>query len=140
MSFENLVVNAGPVAPVAPPIDSTPVVATPANNGVTIIDSKHASIIDSLGRLIKVQRLSAVQKMRLHRFCGAENDRFVGYATLASSVTEFEGQPMAPPLSILAIEAIVARLDDEGITAVAKALTAITPGMGVDAEAAQNLS
>jgi hypothetical protein len=120
---------------------AAPQLAAPAKdaNGVTLIDAKSATVVDATGRLIKVQRLSALQKMRLARFCGAENDRFVGYATLASSVIEFDGQPTPAPSTILQIEAMVSRLDDDGLAAVGKALMAVTPGMGLDTEAAENL-
>jgi hypothetical protein len=128
-------------APAAAAIPATtlpaPTVAAPGD--VRIIDEKTAEIRDAQGRMIKVERLSAVKKMRLARFCGAENDRFVGYATLASSVIAFEGQPRGAPISILEIEALVTRLDNDGLEAIGKALVAITPGMGVDQEVVENL-
>jgi hypothetical protein len=140
-TLSNLTIGGAPVAAAAAPADAlpAPIVAAPVSNGVTVLDAKSATVVDALGRAIKVQRLSALQKMRLARFCGAENDRFVGYATLASSVIEIEGQPAPPPSTILQIEAMVSRLDDEGLAAVGRALMAVTPGMGIDQEAAENL-
>jgi len=119
----------------AEPVALAQAIAAPAANGVTMIDDRNASVRDAGGRLIKVRRLSA-------RATGADNsnERYVGYATLASSVTEIDGLPVHFPFNTTQLEALVQRLDDEGLAAAARALIAVTPGMGDDsADAVRNL-
>jgi len=116
--------------------------APPASHKVSVIDDKTATIVDSAGRTIKVRRISALQRMRLFRLVGAAdstNMQVVAYAVLAASVVELDGVPNAFPTSGLAIEAMVDRLDDHGLDAVAGALKAITPDDKEVAAAAQNL-
>ena len=70
--------------------------------------------------------------MRILRIVGAEgsdNNRYVGYATLAAAVREIDGVPVAFPFSLVALEATVTRLDEEGLAAVGKALMALTPAL-----------
>lgn len=126
---------AAAAAPVAPALLPAAVAAKP-NDGVTIIDDKTAVVVDSAGHSLKVRRPSAIEKMRILRIVGAEgsdNNRYVGYATLAAAVREIDGVPVAFPFSLVALEATVTRLDEEGLAAVGKALMALTPALDTEA-------
>ena len=85
---------------------------------------------DSLGRTLALRRLTALDKLRLFKAAGpvlAQNPLWLGMATLASAVTEIDAIPVPPPTNEAQIEALVARLGDEGITAIASALTPQAP-------------
>ncbi len=80
---------------------------------------------DGSGREIALRRLGALDKLRLFKAAGpalAQNAPYLGMAMLAASVTAIEGVPVPYPTNEAQIEAIVARLGDEGIAAVAAAL------------------
>lgn len=81
--------------------------------------------VDAEGRHIILRRLTALDKLRLFEAAGAElsrNDRWLGMAALAASVTEIDAVPYPVPASKQAIEAMIRRLGDGGIAAVAGAL------------------
>ena len=64
--------------------------------------------------------------LRLFEAAGAElarNDRWLGLAVLAASVSAIDGVPVPLPATKAAIEAAVARLDEAGLAAVAAALS-----------------
>lgn len=129
--------------PAATPAAPVPTPAAPATPGVTIIDARNATVRDDQGRLIKVKRLGAQARYRLFRALGAENVEnrlMIHYATLAGSVIEIDGAPIPFPNTELQVEALIQRLDDEGLEAVMSALVAMAPEMteGV-ADAAKNL-
>jgi hypothetical protein len=114
-----------------------------ANNGVTVVGERAASVVDSKGRTIKVKRLSSLDRMRLYTVAGAENaenSRYMGYAFLAASVTAIDDMDYAPPTGILQIEALVDKLDEPGMDAIARAVLALTSNEGSVARAARNLS
>ncbi len=80
---------------------------------------------DSLGRTLALRRLTSLDKLRLFKAAGpilAQNPLWLGMATLACAVTEIDTIPVPPPTNEAQIEALVARLGDEGISAVAQAL------------------
>jgi hypothetical protein len=107
-----------------------PVIAPTAASKVTIIDAKNASVIDSRGRLIKVKKLSALDRMRLFKAMGAvhaENRMAASYAATAAAVTELDGMMVPFPTSDIQLDALVGRLDEEGLEAVVMALVALTP-------------
>jgi len=86
-----------------------------------------ATVRDGLGRTLSLRRLTALDKLRLFKAAGpvlAQNPLWLGMATLACAVTEIDTIPVPPPANEAQIEAIVARLGDEGIAAIAAALTA----------------
>lgn len=81
-------------------------------------------VTDSLGRKLMVRRPGALEKLRLFKAIGGENSKneiYLGYATLAISVTSIDGQPMEPCKNEAHVEALVSELGDEGIEAVAAA-------------------
>lgn len=114
----------------------------PTGAGVQLFGTREASVVDSTGRIIKVIRRSALDRMRMFRAAGPENSdnrSWMIYATLASMVTEIGGIKYPMPSSVIQIEAMVQTLDDHGIEAVAAALNALAPPEKDVAAAAKNL-
>jgi hypothetical protein len=94
-----------------------------------VIKAANATVTvkDERGREITVRRLKTLDRMRLLEMVGAENslnDRYLGYATLAHCVVGIDGDPIPVCNSKVALEAVVQRLDDDGINAVASAVAA----------------
>lgn len=82
---------------------------------------------DVQGRVISLKHLGALDKLRLFEAAGAElarNDRWLGMAVLACSVTAIDAVPYPHPASKAAIENMVQRLGDSGIAAIGEALQA----------------
>jgi hypothetical protein len=78
-----------------------------------------------MGRRLVLRRLTALDKLRLFKAAGpalAQNQLWLGMAVLAASVSMIDDIPVPPPASEAQIEAMVARLGDDGIAAVAAAL------------------
>lgn len=84
------------------------------------------TVTDSEGRRIALRRLNALDKLRLFKAAGpvlAHNQPWLGMAVLAYSVVAIDDIPVPPPLNEQQLEAIVARLGDAGINAVAGAFS-----------------
>ncbi len=114
----------------------------PASRSVTVLDKRTANVVDSEGRVLKVRTLSAVQRMKLFGAAGPEKslvDRYMAYSIMAASVVEIDAQLIPFPRSAGEAEAIVNRLDDHGLTAVAQALAALRPEEEDVAAAAENM-
>ena len=76
------------------------------------------------GAKIAFRRLSVLDKLRLFKAAGpvlSQNEPWLGLAVLAYSVTSIDGVPVPAPCSEAQIEALVARLGEAGIGAVAGA-------------------
>ena len=100
------------------------------------------AVTDAKGRVLGLRRLSVLDRLRLFEAAGAElarNDRWLGLAVLAASVSAIDGVPVPLPGSKAAIEAAVARLDEAGLAAVAGAVSQ-APGLaqGLDRTLAGN--
>lgn len=83
------------------------------------------SLVDGEGRTISVRRLGALDKLRLFKAVGpqlAQNAPYLGMAMLAASVSAIDAVPIPWPTNEAQIEAIVSRLGDGGIAAIAAAL------------------
>jgi len=83
------------------------------------------SIQDSQGRKLELRRLTALDKLRLFKAAGphlAHNQPWLGMAVLACSVAAIDDVPVPMPGTETSIEALVARLGDDGIAAIAAAL------------------
>jgi len=81
---------------------------------------------DSGGRVFTVRRLGALDRLRLFKAIGAElaeNAPYLGMAMLAVSVSAIDSVPVPPPVTEAQLEALVQRLGDDGIAAVAECLT-----------------
>ncbi|MGH7152575.1 MAG: hypothetical protein ACREF3_01500 [Acetobacteraceae bacterium] len=84
------------------------------------------TVTDSEGRRITLRRLNALDKLRLFKAAGpvlAHNQPWLGMAVLAYSVVAIDDIPVPPPLNEQQIEAMVGRLGDAGINAVAGAFS-----------------
>lgn len=82
---------------------------------------------DAEGREFTVRRPDALDRLRLFKALGAElslNTPYLGMALLASAVTTIDGVPVPAPGTESQLEALVRRLGDTGIGAVADALDA----------------
>ncbi len=89
---------------------------------------------DADGRELVLRRLTALDRLRLFKAIGpvlSQNNLYLGMATLAASVTSVDSVPVPAPTTEGQIEALVARLGDVGIAAVAAAFSAeAVPVMG----------
>ncbi len=96
------------------------------------------AVTDGAGRLLSLRRLSALDKLRLFKAAGAtlaQNGPWMGIALLAASVAAIDEVPVPAPVTEAQIEALVARLGEEGLAAVADALAAPVPADEVAATA-----
>lgn len=83
------------------------------------------TVMDQAGRSIAVRRLNALDKLRLFKAAGpvlAQNHPWLGMALLAYSVVSIDAVPYPAPFNEQQIEAMISRLGDGGIAAVATAL------------------
>lgn len=97
------------------------------------------TVRDAQGRRIVLRRLGALDKLRLFEAAGpvlSGNDRWLGMAVLACSVTAIDDVPWPMPANKQGVEAMVQRLGDDGITAVSQALA--PADADADADAAGN--
>ena len=92
----------------------------------TILGTAPPTVTDSQGRRITLRRLNALDKLRLFKAAGpvlAQNQPWLGMAVLACSVAAIDDVPVPAPGTEAQIEAIIARLGDVGIEAIAAALS-----------------
>ena len=81
--------------------------------------------IDAAGRRLALRRLTALDKLRLYKAAGpalAQNAPWMGVALLAASVSAIDGVPVPAPASEVQVEALVGRLGEEGLAAIADAI------------------
>ncbi len=107
-----------------------------------IINSAGAPMVvrDADGRELVLRRLTALDRLRLFKAIGptlSQNNLYLGMATLAASVTAIDTIPVPAPASEGQLEALVARLGDVGIAAVALAFSA-EPQMTIGSAAQGN--
>ena len=104
---------------------------------VTIDDTPSEAIVkaanqtgtatDARGRVITFKPFNALERIKFFEAVGAENSRnqeYVGLAALAAVVRAIDGEAIPRPATKAQIEALVSRLDDDGLTAVARELQA----------------
>ena len=80
---------------------------------------------DREGRLLTLRRMGALDRLRLFKAIGpvlAQNPPYLGMAVLASSVTAIDNVPVPAPATEAQVEALISRLGDSGIAAVADGL------------------
>jgi len=83
------------------------------------------SITDTDGRRLDLRTLTALDKLRLFKAAGpalSRNEPWLGMALLACSVSAIDEVPVPMPADERGIEALVARLGDAGLAAIAAAL------------------
>ena len=89
--------------------------------------SQPSEVRDALGRRLMLRRLNALDRLRLFKAAGpvlSENAAYLGMAMLAVSVSAMDDVPIPAPNSEAQIEALIARLGDEGLDAAASAYPA----------------
>ena len=82
-------------------------------------------VSDREGRLLTLRRMGALDRLRLFKAIGpvlAQNPPYLGMAMLASSVTAIDDVPVPAPATEAQIEALISRVGDSGIAAVADGL------------------
>ena len=79
-------------------------------------------VTDSRGRVLSVRRTTKLEIRRLTRACGpaADTDRWFGEVAIAAQVRAIDGVPVMIPTNADQADQMVAKLDDDGITAVAE--------------------
>lgn len=98
------------------------------------------SVTDAEGHRLDLRTMTALDKLRLFKAAGpmlSRNEPWLGMALLACSVSAIDDVPVPMPADERGIEALVRRLGDAGLAAVAGAL-APEPGTRVQAAAAKN--
>lgn len=86
--------------------------------------SRLRDVVDETGRRLRLRPLTALDTLRLLKAAGpvlAQNQPWLSMAMLAVAVTEIDGVPIPVPTNEAQIEAIVERLGDSGLAAVAAA-------------------
>jgi hypothetical protein len=98
-------------------------------------------VTDTLGRRLALRKTNALDKLRLLKAAGpalAQNQPWLAIALYAASVTAIDDVPVPMPASEAQIEALVARLGDEGLAAIAGAMAPVQAGLAEIAAAAGN--
>jgi hypothetical protein len=94
-------------------------------SGIVVAAAAERVATTADGTRLTLRRLNALDKLRLFKAAGpslAQNEPWLGMALLASSVVAIDEVPVPLPTTEHQIEAMVARLGDAGIAAVAAAL------------------
>lgn len=98
------------------------------------------TVSDNDGRRLDLRTLNALDKLRLFKAAGpvlSRNEPWLGMALLACSVSAIDDVPVPMPADERGIEALVQRLGDAGLAAVAGALRP-EPDARAQAAAAKN--
>ena len=95
---------------------------------------KEVVVTDVRGRAIKLRKPGVLAQYRLIEALGdvAQNPVYVGMVLPIIFVTEIDGDPVSPPRSKIQVEALISRLDESGINAIA---AAVQENFGVSADA-----
>jgi hypothetical protein len=83
------------------------------------------NVIDGNGRRLTIRRLTALDRLRLFKAAGpalAQNQPWLGMALIACSVAAIDDVPIPSPSNELQIEAMIGRLGDTGVAAIAQVL------------------
>ena len=86
-----------------------------------------SEVTDETGRRLTLRALNALEKLRLFKAAGpalAGNEPWLGMALLACSVSALDDVPVPMPADERGIEALVAKLGDAGLAAIATHLRA----------------
>lgn len=82
-------------------------------------------ITDATGRTLTIRRPSTLDRLRLFKAVGpvlSTNDRYLGLAMLAFTVSAIDGIPIPQPATEHQIETALHRLGEDGTNAIAAAL------------------
>jgi hypothetical protein len=91
------------------------------------------TVRDGDGRDLVLRRLGPLDRLRLFKTLGSElaqNPPYLGMAMLAASVTAIDDIPVPVPATEAQVEALVLRLGDSGMAAIAAGLSERTAPMG----------
>ena len=93
---------------------------------------------DADGRELVLRRMTSLDRLRLFKALGpllSQNNAYLGMAMLAASVVAIDTIPVPAPVTEGQLEALVGRLGNAGIEAVASALAiGVAPPMGSAAQ------
>jgi hypothetical protein len=84
---------------------------------------QRAEVTDARGRKIKIRKLMPLDRLRLFEALGAvlsENAMYFSYTMSVACIEEIDGNLYGIPTSKIQIEAMISRLDDHGLEAVAR--------------------
>ena len=84
-----------------------------------------SDIIDATGRTLTIRRPTTLDRLRLFKAVGpalSTNERYLGLAMLAFTVTAIDGVPVPQPSNEHQIESALDRLGDLAIEAIAASL------------------
>jgi hypothetical protein len=102
------------VTPRDKPLTPSESIVAEANGTVIVTDAR--------GRAITIKRLNALDRMRMFEAIGADNcanPTYLGYAGLAYMVVDIDGDRVTIPRTKLQFEALIGRLEDDGLNAIA---------------------
>ncbi|HQT63912.1 MAG: hypothetical protein B7Z75_03980 [Acidocella sp. 20-57-95] len=89
-------------------------------------------IVDKAGRRIALRRIGVLETLRLYKAVGPElsiNSAYMSAASIASAAAMIDDVPLPFPVNEAGVELLIERLGDDGITAIADAMTAPAHGM-----------
>ncbi len=92
---------------------------------VTSNAARTIAATDKQGRKLLLRRPTALDTLRLFKAAGpilARNEPWLAMASLASAVVEIDSLPIPAPVNEVQIEALIDRLGDDGLVAVADAI------------------
>ncbi len=101
-----------------------PVVQTPSQQ-IVAEACREFEVTDALGRVLRIRRPGALDRLRLFKAVGpalSSNERYLGYAMLAMSVTGIDNVPQPAPVNEGQLETLVLRLGDAGMIAIGQGL------------------
>ena len=113
---------------------------TPAQQVIKASNSEHI-VFDGLGRSIKLKKPGVLAQYRLIELLGdsAKNEVYTGMVLPLIFVCEIDGDHVYQPTSKKELEALIQRLDEDGITAISKGLEEHFSGNKTPAEAKESL-
>lgn len=81
-------------------------------------------VIDARGRKIGLRKPTLLSQYKLVEFLGdtAKNEAFMSMLMPIVMVAELDGEVIHPPRSRLELDALITRIDDDGLTAIASYL------------------
>lgn len=120
-----------------PPAEASP---APAPGNIPAPDANGVHwCTDALGRRIGVKPPNALERLRMARLIGGENQRFQQEATVYFYVTHIGGEDVAKPTTMLQIDAMASKLGDDGLIAISNLMMSISGGApNVDGDDVKN--
>jgi hypothetical protein len=97
--------------------------AKPETPTQAIVKSANAvqTVTDERGRVLAIKKMKPLDRLKMFEVVGAENSKnemYLGYASLAYHVASIDGEAVNRPATKMQLEALVQRLDDDGLNAV----------------------